>query len=573
MEVLWAPRESQAELLVKGFDGVVTQFLAARGFKDSESVHAFLFYNLKNLKDPLTLLGMEKALQRLTLAKQNQEAICIYGDFDMDGTPALALMYRGLRGLGFKNIFYCQPDRHTDGYGFHFHLALKFIEQNNVKVFITVDVGITDVESVEKVQALGVDVILTDHHQVLDQTPQAYCIVNPNQPNCTSGLGFLCGTGVGFYLIMALRRHLKQQNLLENEFDIKSLLDCFAIGTVADLVPIVEENRILVKHGLKVLEKTSMPGIRLLLDALKMNDKMLRAQDVAIRFVPKLNSLTRLDVELKPIDIFMVEDPAKAALMVQTVLKNNEHRVALLGEAEELLEAMVVQKQLNSESTSTEPNVLFFWSEHFHKGLVGLLATQLVNRFQRPAFVGALTKKGVIVGSARAPNGSSVSVLKALQASSKCLNKFGGHPAAAGFELNPEKASDFESSLAQALHQTADVEMSQIYDLQLDFHGIQSFMKSWDDLEPFGQHFPTPVFRVDGLKAQKVTTMKQAHLKTSFADPRGFLMECVWFFPPDLEFFKDAGKKTFSILCEPQWNEFMGSRRIQLLLKDIKETV
>jgi single-stranded-DNA-specific exonuclease len=569
MESLWVQRESASELSVEGFDGVVTQFLASRGFKDSQSVHEFLFYNLKNLKDPLSLLGMDKALQRLTIAKQNQEAICVYGDFDMDGTPALALMHRGLRGLGFKNIFYCQPDRHADGYGFHFHLAQKYIQENNVKVFITVDVGITDVENIKQVQSLGVDVILTDHHQVLDEIPPAYCIVNPNQPGCTSGLGFLCGTGVGFYLIMALRRHLKEQNLLESEFDIKSLLDCFAIGTVADLVPMVKENRILVKHGLKVLEKTSMVGIRLLLEALKMNDKMLRAQDVAIRFVPKLNSLTRLDLDLKPIDVFMVEDPAKAALMVQTVLKNNEHRVALLDEAEALLEAMIVQKSIQD----SQSDVLFFWSEHFHKGLVGLLATQLVNRFQRPAFVGALTKKGVIVGSARAPNGSSVSVLKTLQDASLCLNKFGGHPAAAGFELSPERAKEFEATLIQVLRQNVDLALSQKYDLKIDFHGIQSFMKSWDSLEPFGQQFETPVFRVDGLKAQKVTTMKNTHLKTSFVDAKGFLMECVWFFPPDLDFFKASEGKLYSILCEPQWNEFMGSRRIQLLLKEIKETV
>lgn len=565
---VWAQRESQPKLSVEGFDEVVTQFLAARGFKDSASVNEFLFYNLKNLKDPLSLLGMDKAIARLALAKKNQESICVYGDFDMDGTPALALMYRGLKGLGFKNIFYCQPDRHADGYGFHFHLAQKLIQDNNVTVFITVDVGITDVENVKKVQALGADVILTDHHQVLEEIPPAHCIVNPNQPSCTSGLGYLCGTGVGFYLIMALRRYLKEQNQLEQEFDIKSLLDCFAIGTVADLVPLVKENRILVKHGLKVLEKTSMVGIRLLLEALKMNDKELRSQDVAIRFVPKLNSLTRLDVELKPIDLFMVDDPAKAALMVQTVLKNNEHRVALLDEAEELLESMIQQKSIRD----SQSDVLFFWSEHFHKGLVGLLATQLVNRFQRPAFVGALTKKGVIVGSARAPNGSSQSVLKALQDTSVHLNKFGGHPAAAGFELSPEKAEDFEKALVLALSQETDLEVTQKYDLAVNFREIQSFMKSWDHLEPFGQKFETPVFRLDGLKVQKVSTMKKAHLKTTFADASGFSMECVWFFPQDLEFFNSHQGKTYSLLCEPQWNEFMGSRRIQLLLKDIKET-
>ncbi|MBY0386187.1 DHH family phosphoesterase, partial [bacterium] len=242
-QTLWQQRESSEKPSLDGFDDVVAQFLAARGFSDSQKAHDFIFYGLKNLKDPLSLKGMDLAVVRLIKALKDQEPICIYGDFDMDGTPALALMYRGLRELGFKNLFYCQPDRHADGYGFHFHLAKEFIEKQQVKVFITVDVGITDVETVERLKSLGVDVILTDHHQVLDKIPEAYCVVNPNQPECTSGLGYLCGTGVAFYLIMAFRRALKEQNLLQQDFDIKSLLDCFAIATIADMVPLVQENR------------------------------------------------------------------------------------------------------------------------------------------------------------------------------------------------------------------------------------------------------------------------------------------------------------------------------------------
>jgi single-stranded-DNA-specific exonuclease len=362
---------------------------------------------------------------------------------------------------------------------------------------------------------------------------------------------------------MALRRALKEQDLLINDFDIKSLLDCFAIATIADMVPLIQENRILVKHGLKVLEKTSMVGIRLLLEALKMSEKTLGAQDVAIRFVPKLNSLTRLDVDLKPIELFMVEDAAKAALMVQTVLKNNEHRVSLLDEAEELLEAMLLQKP--------EHEVLFFWSEHFHKGLVGLLATKLVNQFQRPAFVGSLTKNGVIVGSARAPEGSAVSVLSALQEAHAHLNKFGGHPAAAGFELSPEKAADFTHSLITSFSQQIQSAPLQKFDLRLSFLEIQRFMHWWDHLEPFGQQFSAPIFQIESLSVQKISVMKNTHLKITFCDQKGYLMECVWFFPKQIDFFNGKENKKFVLYCEPQWNEFMGSRRVQLLLKDLQE--
>lgn len=558
----WQQREASAMEIPTGMDDMVAKFLATRGFTDPMTAQKFLCFGLKDMKDPLVLEGMSKALERLTQAYQQQDPICIYADFDMDGTPALALMYRGLKALGYQNVFYCQPDRHADGYGFHFHLAQKMIEKHGIKVFITVDVGITDVDTVEQLQALAVDVVLTDHHQVLEKKPQALAVINPNQPTCSAGMGYLCGTGVAFYLVMGLRRHLKEQGLLRADFDIKTLLDCFAIGTIADLVPLVNENRVLTKHGLKVLEKTSMVGIRLLLEALKMNEKTLGAQDVAIRFVPKLNSLTRLDVELKPIDLFLVEDPAKAALMVQAVLKNNEHRVALLDESEELLGSMVLQKPHH--------DVLFFWSEHFHKGLVGLLATHLVGKFNRPAFVGTVTKKGMIVGSARAPEGTSISVVKALQDSQEQLSKFGGHPAAAGFELPIENAEEFAHVLAKNLAEQADVPVQKVYDLLCDFSEIHKFMKWWDHLEPFGQHFAAPVFRAENLQIQKVTVLKKTHLKVAFQDSRGFLMDSLWFFPANIDFFEGKEDKKFDLICEPQWNEFMGNRRIQLLLRDIE---
>jgi single-stranded-DNA-specific exonuclease len=161
-------------------------------------------------------------------------------------------------------------------------------------------------------------------------------------------------------------------------------------------------------------------------------------------------------------------------------------------------------------------------------------------------------------------------VVRALKEASAHLNKFGGHPAAAGFEVSPDKVFDFEKSLIESLQSSRESVPQQLYDLTVDFHGVQQFMKSWDELEPFGQHFEAPVFQILNLKLQKVSVMKNLHLKATFRDSAGYLMECVWFFPQEIDFFKQKEDKEFSILCEPQWNEFMGSRRIQILLKDIQ---
>jgi len=565
----WLKRDAATLGVDASLDKILVDFFAVRGFSSIEDVHKFLRFSLRDLTDPSKLKDMDKAVARLVTAFKKQETVCVYGDFDMDGTPALALAVRGLRGLGFKNVEHVQPDRHTDGYGFHAKIAKKFIEDKKVSLFITVDVGITDVDAIDEVNAAGAEVIVTDHHQVQDRIPQALAIVNPNQPDCTAGLGHLCGTGVSFYLMLALRRELKKQNILPNEFDVKTLLDCFAIGTVADLVPLIRENRILVKHGLKVLERTPMIGLRMLLTALKLHDKHLTAQDVAMRFVPKLNSLSRMGADLKPIDLFLVDEPGKAALMVQDLLKNNERRVYLLGEAEELLDSMVAQEKKLAPS-------LFYHSDAFHKGLVGLLATHLANTYRRPSFVGALLEseegKETIVGSARAPEGTGLNVFEALKNCEEHLVKFGGHPAAAGFEVAPENADALQTALNEYFvsNPAADSKAAAYYDHEGDFYLVKSFMQWWDGLEPFGFAFAPPVFRMDRLQLIKASSMRGGHLKIQFREPGQELMECVWFSPEDPEFFDKNQAKSYSVLCEPQWNEFMGSRRLQLLVKDIR---
>lgn len=546
----------------------VGRFLGARGLATPEEAESFLNFSLKDLKDPSCLKDMDKAVQRLVEAYRRQEPVCVYGDFDMDGTPALALVVRGLRFMGFQNVHYMQPHRHNDGYGFHAHLVEKFVKEKNVSLFITVDVGITDHAAVAKAKELGADVIITDHHQVNGSAPAALAVVNPNQPDCPSEMGYLCGTGVGFYIVMALRRELKKQNLLTQDFDIKNLLDCFAIGTVADMVPLVKENRILVKHGLKVLEKTGMIGLRQLLIALKLSDKPLSAQDVGMRFVPKLNSLSRLETELKAVDLFLVEDPAEGQQMVAEVLKNNQRRVLLLEEAEKLLEGLVAQ------SIHMDESCLFFWSDQFHRGLVGLLATQLVQKFQKPAFVGAQTADGHIVGSARIPEGrEEYNVFEALKSAEAFLEKYGGHPAAAGFDLLPENADKLGEALRAFFDQTKPLGPKttvHYYDHDMSFSQVKSFMNHWDRLEPFGVQFSPPVFRLSGLKLESQKALKGGHLRLTFRDSRQQTVEVMWFFPDQPEALL-APESLYSLLCEPQWNDFMGSRRVQLLLKDIKK--
>lgn len=562
----WQKKESGLFDGTLGKGQVLDSLFLNRGFSSTQSAQEFLAFKLKDLKDPLSLLGMDKAVERLKSAFMNNESVAIYGDFDMDGTPALALMVRGLRALGYERISHCQPDRHKDGYGFHGHLVERLKADHQVDVIVTVDVGITDHEAVQTAKELGVDVIISDHHQVKEKAPEALAVVNPNQPDCTSEMSYLCGTGVAFYIILGLRRELAQSGVVSPGFDIKDLLDCFAIGTVADMVPLIKENRILTKHGMKTLEATKMVGIRTLMQSLGLYGKPLGASDVGIRLAPKLNSLTRIESDIKPIDLFLVETESEAQSMVEHVVSHNKKRVSLLKEAEHLCESMVADMG--------ERPSYFLYSEKFHKGLVGLLATRITQNTGRASFVGSLKEKeGLIVGSARAPEGEGLSVFAALTECQQHLNQFGGHPAAAGFELNVDQAEAFGESLEDYFVERIDEEAVQpfLYDETVSFLQLKQFMSQWEELEPFGVSFESPVFCLEGLTLKGVKELKGGHLRLDFVQGQQ-PFQALWFFPDEPEMVLDHLGESFSLLGEPQWNHYLGTKKLQVLVKQLKRT-
>jgi single-stranded-DNA-specific exonuclease len=565
MRVKNTPSQNESSSAWKDMPKSVQTFLQLRGFSSYDEAIEFLEFPLKNLTDPLKLKDMDIAVARLEKAFTSNEAVCVYGDFDMDGTPAVALLVRALRGLGFKNVFHIQPDRHKDGYGFHTHLAKKMMDENKVTVFITVDVGITDVAAVREVNALGADVIITDHHQEKEELPQAFAVINPNQKKCNSGMGHLCGTGVALYVAMALNRHFRENKISEKFLDIKNLLDCFAIATIADLVPLKKENRVLVRHGLKVLEKTSMVGIQALLNLLKLSEKTLNAADVGIRFVPKLNSLTRMGGEILPIDLFLVENGEQALQLATRALEVNENRVRSLKTAEQELETLFGASETKN----------FFWSYSgtFHKGLVGLLASKVVNATQKTAFVGALLSDGkTIVGSARTANVNGNNVFEALTSCRHILKKFGGHPQAAGFELDVEQAGAFDTALAAYFSQCEERKnkpTDDAVDMEVTVGEAKEFLHWMDRLEPFGVGFTAPVFAFPDVILSEVKPLKGNHFRLTLRDQRGQSIGAILFGhngEPPLE------QHMYRVVGEPQWNEFRGNKTPQLMVKSFQLT-
>ena len=568
---LWEPRNPNPSPPPSGLPRLIWEVMSARGFASEEDIQKWLSPSLKILRDPYALYDMEKAVQRLLKAREAQEPIVIYADYDLDGTSGCALLLKGFELLGFKDVTFYQPKRLTEGYGLHNEAIQKLHEQGR-KLLVSVDLGITAVEQTELANRLGMDVIITDHHLPKEKLPDAIAVINPNRGNCGSGLSHLCGTGVAFYLVLALRRALLEEGKLAEDFDPKALLDCFVIGTVTDMVPLIDENRVLVKHGLLQLAQTKRPGLRVLLQALGLWGQPLTAQDVAIRFAPKLNALSRMEMGIMPIDLYLVQDENEAHTLVERVLSNNQTRQASQKSAEaEAMEAM---------RASPPRSAIFVYSKNFHRGVLGLVATKLCQEFGLPTFVGGLDEEeGTIVGSARMPEGRGFNALDAMCTATEFLEQFGGHAVAAGFELREENAAAFGAKMREYFSdKITDVKpRTWIFDAEATLSELSpAFMNWYEHMSPFGAQFAPPVFCVRNLKVTQLRPLKGGHFRLTLTDgnPQN-VRTALWFSPPKTHplaasEFQDVAR--VDVLVEPQWNYYNGSRSLQLLVSDIKDS-
>lgn len=536
---------------------LVQHFLTGRGFSNGEAWKDLFLPKKQELSSPMKLKGIEPALDRLVLALERQETICLYADFDLDGTSGLALALDGFKQLGFKKVIPYQPLRLKDGYGFH-GFAVEELKNRGVSLIVTIDVGITAVVACDKAKDLGVDVIITDHHLPGSEFPKALSVINPNQEGCDSGLGYLCGAGVIFYVIRALTRRLVDLGRVEEKsVSLKSLLDFLTIAAVTDMVPLIGDNRWLVKQGLKVLAQTERPGLRALMKALKMNSPSMTTADVGIRLAPKLNALSRLEGGIRPLDLYLAPTLEDAENLVDEVLEKNADRLDLQTLGDQV--AMDLLKDWPHDS------FVLVTSKEFHRGVVGLIATKLAATFNRPAYVGSEGEDGMVVGSARTPSGSPISVLKGLESVGSLMNRFGGHSPAAGYEFDIHSKNEIIQGLAAHFSQLSSDEavVELEYDLDLHPKDISSGLVRWiEALEPFGVGFPAPLFRIDGLTVESCFRIKGIHWKLIVNGT-----EAIFFSPPENLQIR-RGQKV-SILGELQHNSFRSSKSIQIVIKDL----
>jgi single-stranded-DNA-specific exonuclease len=477
--------------------------LIQRGFRDADAVRTFLRPRLESLSDPYRLAGMADAVTVITAAVQAGERILVHGDYDVDGQCATAVLTRALRAAG-ADAHPFLPHRMIDGYDFG-PAGLVEAQRINAALIITCDCGITAVDTVQRAKEAGLRVVVTDHHLPGSLLPPADAVVDPQRTDDASGLGYLCGTGIAFKLVQALVEPLKLPRAYPHH-----LLDYVALATVADVVPLVGENRTLVKHGLRLLARSRWVGLRALLDRAKVGDQELRATQVGFIVAPRLNAVGRIANANDGLRLLLTDDTAEAELLADRFEALNKER-------QELDQRILDEVMQEIERDYADPNVhaaLVLARDDWHAGVIGIVASRVVERFGRPTFLigldGELGK-----GSGRSIDGFDLH--DALNACGDLLERFGGHRMAAGLTIRREHVAAFREHFnAVALQRLApgDLGPTQRVDLQVTLDEVTDDLEKWTrELEPCGMGNPGAVFGVRNVQLQNSRVVGTNHLK------------------------------------------------------------
>ncbi len=460
----------------------LARLLLMREISTKQAARAFLSPDPSLLIDPKNLSSLELALSRLDEAIKKGEKIVVFGDFDVDGITATALSVRVLRDFGGNVDFYI-PSRFNEGYGLS-EAALKRLKEGGASVILTVDTGISAFEEVERANGLGLDVIITDHHEPGETIPNAVAVINPKRDGKDHPLRDLAGVGVVFKLLSALA-----ERLIPSGYDISDHLDLVALGTIADMVPLKGENRTLVKSGLKRLAKTDKLGLTALMESASLKSDDISAEDAAYFLAPRLNAAGRVADATKCVRLLLSNDAQESAELADRLKKRNEERRQI--EEEIMHEAFEMAEGLDVDRNP----VIVLASADWHEGVKGIVASRLMGRYSRPAFLLTL-KDGLAVGSGRSI--PAFNLFEALSGCGDILESFGGHAGAAGLKIKPERIDEFKeriNEIAREALKDKDLTPKLEIDLKIDPSEIGlGLLSELEMLSPFGVGNPSPIF-------------------------------------------------------------------------------
>ena len=561
MQKIWNVKKYDNELIERIKDTykvseIMAKLLVSRNIEFDE-IDNFLNGTLDDLNDPYEIKDMDKLVERIDRALKNKEKICIYGDYDVDGITSITIMYQFLTKLG-ADVMYYLPDRLIEGYGIN-NNALDEIKKKDVSLIVTVDCGITAVDEVEHAKQIGLDICITDHHECAEILPNALAIVNPKRKDDEYSFKMLAGVGVAFKCLVAIA---KKYNLDESEY--LKYLDIVSIGTISDIVPLVGENRIISRYGLKMMEKTENIGLKALLKL--VNYKEIDSMMVSFGMAPRINACGRMGNASAAVKLLLEKDEKTAERIALELDKLNQERKDVESVIFDEAIDMITKNHLDKK------NSIVLYKNSWHNGVIGIVASRLVNMYYKPVIL--LTKEhGLIRGSGRCPAGFSI--YDALTECKDKVTQFGGHELAAGLSLEEDMIPNFVEVFEEAAAKQKDGISEQIIDIDAQIErkdlNIQ-IIKDIRNLKPYGQSNQMPLFIYKGLKVNAIRTIKDdKHLKLVLRDDKS-LIDAVGFSMGSRRDEIRIGDRV-DIVGNVELNSYNTPKTIQIVLQDFKKSV
>ena len=544
---------------------VTAAVLANRGIVEQTDIESFLSPSLQTIQRGFAMADMERAVSRIAEALVQRQKILIFGDYDVDGITSTTLLHEFLSAAGAKTAYYI-PHRLDEGYGLKASHIRDVAQKIGAELIITVDCGSASADAVAEAGQCGIDVVITDHHAISEPRPPALAVVNPRRCDCSAGTDCLAGVGVAFLLLVCLRKHLRETNFWQGraEPNLKSFCDLVALGTVADIVPLVRENRVLTRAGLDVINASPRPGIKALIEASGIKKPFLNAEDIAFRLAPRLNAAGRMDHAHPAVELLETRDPDQAGRIARSINQLNTSR-----QTEENRIYRRICLNLEEQPELLERRTLVLSGNNWHEGILGIVASRLVQQYWRPVVLLSVKEKRAR-GSAR-----SIPDIDLYQAISVCadhLDRFGGHPMAAGLSLKSENLEGFRSAFESAISEMAGPEEPRpVLDIDavLNLEMIsERLVNELEALQPFGPENEEPLFCATDVAVARAIPVGQGHQKLILKQPNGSssqTVEAIWFnMPEDCRSARHFSELVFKL----RWNYWNGEKRMQLMIED-----
>ena len=534
--------------------GVLAELMYAKQFPGTKELISYLSPAAVPLSDPFLLTDMDKAVERIGRAKEKQEHIRVIGDYDVDGISATALLVRGLRYFGVEEVSFALPNRLEDGYGLNTHI-LSQAKSDGVTLVITVDNGITSVDEAAFASANGMDLIITDHHTLGDTLPEACAVINPKREVESSPFYSICGTTVAFELCTALNKRHDNLSLV-------------ALATIADVMPLTGENRLLTERGIEELRRGIQPGLQALMAQSKLTTRDVKAEDMAFQVGPRINASGRLGSGGSALQLLLTDDPEEAKYLAQELNTINEQRKDVERVISEEAHEMLTEHDLEDKRT------IVLSSRQWHPGVIGIVASKLQHRYHKPVMIIGVNEDGLGRGSGRSNDGFSL--IEALQSCSELFVKYGGHRNAAGITIEEDQIPALweameEAAIAQEASKMPVRELT--VDAVLAFSSIDNALLSEvDRLEPIGHGNPPPVFATFSAKLVQGATriLNGGHLQCSLEHDRRTFRAIGFNMAERLDLDNLPNKVDVAYI--PKYNHWQGNTTIQLHLIDIKDS-